>query len=104
MKIAIIGAGLTGLSAAMSLKEHAEVKVFEKDDIGGLASSYCKNNYCIEKFYHHCFKQDEELLKLSNKLLLSSIQASLLLLLACLFLRLIRSRELCFLRGIVFLS
>ncbi|RLI76303.1 amine oxidase [Archaeoglobales archaeon] len=72
MKIAIVGAGLAGLSAAMNLREHAEVKVFEKDDVGGLASSYCKDHYCIEKFYHHCFRQDEELLKLIKELKLSN--------------------------------
>ena len=74
MKVAIIGAGLTGLNAALNLKEYADVKIFEKGDVGGLASSFCKE-YCIEKFYHHCFRQDGELIqlikdfKLSNKLL-----------------------------------
>ena len=39
MKIAIIGAGFTGLSAAYELtKQHHEVVVFEKDSkAGGLA-------------------------------------------------------------------
>jgi protoporphyrinogen oxidase len=71
MKIAIIGAGLTGLTAAMNLQEYARVVLFEKKELGGLASSYCRS-YCIEKFYHHCFRNDEELLKLINKLKLSN--------------------------------
>ncbi|MEM0266815.1 MAG: NAD(P)-binding protein, partial [Archaeoglobaceae archaeon] len=71
MKIAIVGAGLTGLRCAMELKEFAEVKVFEKNSIGGLVSSFC-SRYCIEKFYHHVFKTDEELLDLIKKLGLSS--------------------------------
>ncbi|MFN3384893.1 MAG: NAD(P)/FAD-dependent oxidoreductase [Archaeoglobaceae archaeon] len=71
MKIAIVGAGLTGLRCAMELKEFAEVKVFEKNSIGGLVSSFC-NGYCIEKFYHHAFKTDNELLDLIKKLGLGS--------------------------------
>ncbi|MEM0023020.1 MAG: NAD(P)/FAD-dependent oxidoreductase [Archaeoglobaceae archaeon] len=71
MKIAIVGAGLTGLRCAMELKEFAKVKVFEKNSIGGLVSSFC-SRYCIEKFYHHVFKTDEELLDLIKKLGLSS--------------------------------
>jgi len=71
VKVAIIGAGLTGLSAALNLKEFAKVKVFERENVGGLAASYCKN-YCIEKFYHHCFRQDAELLKLIKELKLSN--------------------------------
>ncbi|MCS7144372.1 MAG: NAD(P)/FAD-dependent oxidoreductase [Archaeoglobaceae archaeon] len=71
MKIAVIGAGLTGLRVANELKEDAKIKVFEKDQIGGLLSSFC-NSYCIEKFYHHLFKSDFELLDLIKKLGLSS--------------------------------
>ncbi len=76
MRIAIIGAGLSGLTAANSLKEYADVTVFEKYKEGGLAASYRneEKGYWIEKFYHHCFRGDRALLdqikkfKLSNKL------------------------------------
>lgn len=71
MKIAIVGAGLTGLRCAIELREFADVKVFEKNSVGGLVSSFC-NGYCIEKFYHHIFKTDKELLELIRKLGLSS--------------------------------
>jgi protoporphyrinogen oxidase len=71
MKIAVIGAGLTGLRCAMELKEFAKIKVFEKLSVGGLLSSFC-NGYCIEKFYHHAFKSDTELIKLIGKFGLKS--------------------------------
>ncbi len=71
MKIAIIGAGLAGLAAANQLKEYANVKVFESNSIGGLVSSFC-NGYCIEKFYHHCFRFDDTLLDTIRRLKLSS--------------------------------
>jgi len=59
MKIAVVGAGLTGLKAAKELSEYASVVVFEPEDIGGLVASYGG----IEKFYHHCFKDDDFLLE-----------------------------------------
>jgi protoporphyrinogen oxidase len=71
LRIAIIGAGLTGLSAAINLREFADVVLFEKSETGGLASSYCRE-YCIEKFYHHCFRNDFELIKMIKNLKLSS--------------------------------
>jgi protoporphyrinogen oxidase len=41
MKIAIIGSGFAGLSAAYKLCKQNEVILFEKDgDIGGMSSSY----------------------------------------------------------------
>lgn len=74
MKVAVVGAGLTGLVAANELKEYSQVKVFEAEEVGGLVSSYFNDSkgYHIEKFYHHCFKNDFELLKLLKDLKLSS--------------------------------
>ena len=59
MKIAIIGAGFTGLSAGYQLakKGHA-VTLFEKDtQPGGLAVGYQEKNWewTMEKHYHHWF-------------------------------------------------
>jgi protoporphyrinogen oxidase len=71
VKIAIVGAGLTGLSCALSLKDY-DVVVFEKGEVGGLLASHNTGKYFIEKFYHHCFRWDEELLRLIRKLGLSS--------------------------------
>ncbi|MHC1756742.1 MAG: NAD(P)/FAD-dependent oxidoreductase [Methanosarcina sp.] len=73
MKIVIIGSGLAGLSAGYRLCKSNEVIVFEKDpDIGGMAASYCMEHsgkkYFIERYYHHIFRSDSELLTLIKEL------------------------------------
>ncbi len=72
MRIAVVGGGLTGLTAARELEEFCEVTIFEPCWPGGLASSFCTGEYCIEKFYHHCFRGDEQLLGLIRELKLAS--------------------------------
>ena len=70
MRVAIIGAGLTGLTAAyrLSLKGH-KVVIFEKSlDLGGLAESFNVGSEKLDKFYHHMFTSDSELLDLINNL------------------------------------
>ena len=66
MKIAIVGAGFTGLSAAYELsKTGHEVFVFEKDSFpGGLAVGYKEKNWkwSVEKHYHHWFTNDKYVL------------------------------------------
>lgn len=69
MKIVIIGSGLAGLSAGYRLCKSNEVIIFEKDpDIGGMSASYSLEHsgkkYFIEKYYHHIFRSDSELLNL----------------------------------------
>ncbi|AGK60410.1 Protoporphyrinogen oxidase [Archaeoglobus sulfaticallidus PM70-1] len=73
MRVAVIGAGLTGLTCARLLGEYADVKVFESESAGGLLSSYynSERGYWIEKFYHHCFRNDEHLIELIRDLRLS---------------------------------
>ncbi len=71
MKVAVIGGGLAGLNAARILSEYCKVDVYEKNDVGGVASSFCKD-YCIEKFYHHFFKEDSYLIELLKELGLKS--------------------------------
>lgn len=58
--VAIIGGGLTGLSAAYYLsKEGKKVIVLEKnEEVAGLVSSWDLGSYKIEKFYHHISKND----------------------------------------------
>ncbi|MCC4769047.1 FAD-dependent oxidoreductase [Methanosarcina sp. DH2] len=73
MKIVIIGSGLAGLSAGYRLCKSNEVIVFERDpDIGGMAASYCLEHsgkkYFIERYYHHIFRSDSELLTLIKEL------------------------------------
>jgi protoporphyrinogen oxidase len=73
MTVAVIGAGLCGLSAGYELsKKGIDVAIFEKGEVGGLVSSHNINNYHIEKYYHHIFRSDETILKLISDLGLSS--------------------------------
>ncbi len=53
----IIGAGITGLTAARSLAEHGfQVTVLEKrDHIGGNAFDYCDNGVLVHKYGPHLF-------------------------------------------------
>ena len=72
MKIAILGAGFTGLSAAYRLlKKGHEVTIFEKEtSIGGLAIGF-KNpswDWSLEKAYHHWFTNDDSALNLAKEL------------------------------------
>lgn len=66
MKIAIIGAGFTGLSAAYRLtKEGNEVTIFEKDSQpGGLAIGYQEKGWewTLERHYHHWFTNKNDAL------------------------------------------
>jgi protoporphyrinogen oxidase len=73
MKIVIIGSGLSGLSAGYKLCKSNQITIFEKDEeIGGMAASYFQDNngkeYFIEKYYHHIFRSDSELLALIKEL------------------------------------
>lgn len=72
MKIAIIGAGFTGLSAAYQLVKHGhEVTIFEKDSQpGGLAIGYQEKGWewTLEKHYHHWFTNDKFVLNLAKEI------------------------------------
>lgn len=72
MKIAIIGAGFTGLSAAYILsKQKNTVTVFEKDaHPGGLAIGYKEKswNWTLEHHYHHWFTNDDHILQLAKQI------------------------------------
>ena len=61
MKIAILGGGLSGLSAALNLE--GDIEIYEKNDIGGLASSFKIQKYHIPKYYHHIIKHNKTTIK-----------------------------------------
>lgn len=70
MSVAIIGGGLTGLTAAYRLaKNGLRVSVFEEaGEPGGLASSVSLGTASLERFYHHIFTSDRHLLELCREL------------------------------------
>ena len=72
MKIAIIGAGFTGLSAAWELQKAGHlVTVFEASNhAGGLASGFKSENWdwTLEKHYHHIFTSDKDILQLAQEM------------------------------------
>src|SRR3989344_4862280 len=72
MKIGIVGAGFTGLSAAYYLTSDGhDVTVFEKDEKpGGLAVGYHERewDWSLERHYHHWFTNDKSVLKLAEEI------------------------------------
>lgn len=72
MRVGIIGAGITGLSAAFDLLDAGhEVVLFEAaDQTGGLATGFRDERWAwpLEKFYHHLFTSDRAILELTTEL------------------------------------
>jgi protoporphyrinogen oxidase len=72
MKIAIIGGGFTGLTAAYTLSQEGHrVTVFERDThLGGLAYGFRANNWQwhLEAAYHHLFTNDYAIIGLIERL------------------------------------
>ncbi len=72
MKIAIIGAGFTGLSAGFRLaKEGYNVTIFESNPVpGGLAIGFKDKNWKwnLEAHYHHLFKTDNDIQDLADEI------------------------------------
>jgi protoporphyrinogen oxidase len=70
--IAIIGAGIGGMSAAYDLvRQGHKVTVFESDQqVGGLASGFKEPHWdwSVEKYYHHWFASDQHMLGLIDEL------------------------------------
>ena len=66
MKIAIIGAGYAGMSAAYDLaKSGHNITIYEAEDsAGGLARGFKdpKWDWTVDRFYHHWFASDNHML------------------------------------------
>ena len=71
-KIAIIGAGFSGMAAAYDLaKARHKVTIYEAEDyVGGLASGFKEPgwDWWVEKYYHHWFASDRHMLGLIREL------------------------------------
>ncbi len=69
MRVAIVGAGFTGLAAGLELsRQGAGVTIFESaDKVGGLAVGFKqpKWKWTAEKFYHHIFTNDRVIIRLA---------------------------------------
>lgn len=72
MQTAIIGAGAAGLAAAYDLARAGRaVTVFEAgEQVGGLAAGFKADgwDWYLEKFYHHWFANDDDILSFLNEL------------------------------------
>jgi len=72
MGIAILGGGLTGLTAAYYLaKKGHQVTIFEKEKtLGGLASGFKNNNWdwYLERTVHHLFANDDDILNFAKEI------------------------------------
>lgn len=72
LQIAIIGAGAAGLAAAWDLARAGHhVEIFEgAPEVGGLAAGFRDEgwDWSLEKFYHHWFETDADVLKLAAEI------------------------------------
>jgi len=71
-RVAVIGAGPTGLAAAWDLVRsgHDVVLFDESAQVGGLASGFRDPNWewSVERYYHHWFASDRHILRLIHEL------------------------------------
>lgn len=69
-EVAIIGGGFTGLTAAYELaKQGVRVVVLEAEpEIGGLAGAFQVGGEKLDRFYHHWFTNDREVMDLIGEL------------------------------------
>ena len=74
MKICIIGGGPTGLTAGYELmKRGHRISIYECEErCGRLVDTVQIGNKKLEKFYHHLFTSDSDIIKLIDELNLSS--------------------------------
>lgn len=72
LKIGIIGAGVAGMAAAWDLARAGhEVHIYEgESSVGGLAAGFRDESWdwTLEKFYHHWFESDKDMLRLIDEI------------------------------------
>jgi protoporphyrinogen oxidase len=72
MKIAVLGGGFTGLTAAYYLRKKGyQVTLFEKGKtLGGLAIGFKSNhwNWYLERAYHHLFSNDYDIINFTKEI------------------------------------
>jgi protoporphyrinogen oxidase len=76
-RIAIVGAGVTGLVAGRELARRGyDVELFERwPDVAGQASAFdLGDGTYIERYYHHLFQSDREMIELHEELLPGALQ------------------------------
>ncbi|MFD3652174.1 NAD(P)/FAD-dependent oxidoreductase [Streptomyces sp. NPDC058620] len=73
--VVVVGAGFTGLAAALELAgQGRSVRVIERDPaVGGLAASFDVGSQRLERFYHHWFSSDNEMIALCETLGISHL-------------------------------
>lgn len=68
-KLIVLGGGITGLNIARLLAGCARVTVLEKSNsLGGLVSVFKLKNTPLERYYHHFFRGDKELISVLEQL------------------------------------
>lgn len=73
-RVAIIGAGIAGLTAAHDLAQRHgyQVSIYEgSEEIGGLAAGFKGRSqweWPLEKFYHHLFTNDDAIIQLTREI------------------------------------
>nr|WSZ94900.1 FAD-dependent oxidoreductase [Streptomyces sp. NBC_00857] len=73
--VLVVGAGFTGLAAALELASKGiSCRVLEREsEVGGLAGSFDVGGRRLERFYHHWFASDDDMLELCAELGVSDL-------------------------------
>src|SRR4051794_37782268 len=69
-RVAVIGGGITGLTAALRLAQRGyRVTLWERAELlGGQANAFPVAGTAIERFYHHLFQSDREIVALAEEI------------------------------------
>lgn len=68
--VVIVGAGFSGLTAAYELSKNGKkvIVIEASDEVGGLASAFDVGGERLDRFYHHWFTNDLEVMELIDEL------------------------------------